>query len=219
MNERALGVGALLAVALVFTAPWATAAAQVRDPVRIHEERRTYAVTGRMDQEVWESLVAGARREGEELVFAWTDVSTEFRSRMSRGREACRIVGVEVDVTIVVTLPEWTPSPEAPISLRQQWNRYHGAIRRHEEGHVRRARETARRLHEALVGLSAADCETLGERGTRVGERVLERGREEQARYDEETGHGRAQGVRWAIGRRSEAPSRGGGLRGATRRQ
>lgn len=170
-----------------------------QEGIRIHEEGRTYAVAGSTAEEVWASLLEGARREGDDLTFAWTDVSTSYRSRASPVGGGCRIVGVEVDVRIGVTLPAWTPPRDAPLSLRRQWNRYEAAIRRHEEGHARRARETALRLRDALTGLAAPGCEALQELGRRTGERVLAAGRAEQERYDEETGHGRAQGVRWAI--------------------
>lgn len=205
MRDR---LGALLTLGLAIAGPAAVvgapgrAAAQEPDAVRIHEAERTYAVTGATDEEVWKSLVAGARREGDELVFAWTNVSTEYRSRMVREEGVCRVVGARVDVRVTVTLPAWVPPRDAPLALRRQWNRYELAIQRHEEGHVRRARQTGRRLYEALVGLAAPDCETLEERGTTVGERILAEGRREQERYDEETGHGRTQGVEWVIDRR-----------------
>lgn len=191
-----------LAAVLASLLPATAGAAQEDGPVRIHEREETYAVTGATAEEVWDSLVAGARREGEELIFAWTDVSMEYRSRMVRRGDACRLVDARIDVRITVTVPEWTPPRDAPLAVRQQWNRYDLAIRRHEEGHVRLAGETGRRMHEALVGLTAADCDSLKELGTEVGERIMAEGRAEQQRYDDETDHGRTQGVRWVIDRR-----------------
>lgn len=195
---------ACLAAVLASLLPAAAGAAQEDRPVRIHEREETYAVTGATDEGVWDSLVAGARQEGEELIFAWTDVSMEYRSRMVRREGACHLVAARIDVRITVTLPEWSPPPDAPLALRQQWNRYQLAIRRHEEGHVRLARETGRRVHEALVGLTAADCDSLKALGTEVGERIMAEGRAEQQRYDDETDYGQTQGVRWVIDRRQE---------------
>lgn len=170
-----------------------------QDGIRIHEERQTYRVTGRSDREIWASLLEGARRDLGDPVFAWTEVVTEYRFPMRRSDDGCRIVGAEIEVRIVVTLPEWTAPRDAPLSLRRKWNRYQAAIRRHEDGHVRRARETAGHLQERLIGLADPDCETLQERGRRIGREVLEWGRGEQDRYDAETRHGITQGVRWRI--------------------
>lgn len=186
-----------LSALLASLGPWSPLGAQAG--IQIQEERRTYRVTGSSDREVWASLLEGARRERDDYVFAWTEVVTDYRFPMRGNATGCRIVGVEIDVTILVTLPEWTPPSDAPIALRQKWNRYQGAIQRHEEGHVRRARETTRRLREALSGMAGPDCESLEERGRARGRRVLERGRREQERYDAATRHGHTQGVRWRI--------------------
>lgn len=202
MIPRRLGVVAAAAAAATLGAAGSRgAAAQETGEIRLHEDRRTYEVSGSTAAEVWASLVAGARREGEDLLFAWTDVSTEYRTRMVGDREGCRVTGVRVEVRIAVTLPRWTPPPDAPLALRRQWNRYEAAIRRHEEGHVLRARTTARRLRDAISDLTAEDCDALKRRGTAVGEEILAWGRAEQDRYDRETGHGRTQGVRWTIER------------------
>jgi predicted secreted Zn-dependent protease len=127
----------------------------------------------------------------------WT-VNWRFVSQPS-GR-ACRATRVEVTAEITITLPRWRTPPDAPDDLRPQWDAYLAALRVHEEGHRDLAVAAARRAHSRLSGFRTSDCRDFNRDANAEGQRILDRLRADNRRYDEKTGHGRTQGAVWPPG-------------------
>lgn len=50
--------------------------------------------------------------------------------------EGNHIVAAGVDVAITVTLPHWANATSRPQAERDEWERFMGALRNHEQGHV-----------------------------------------------------------------------------------
>ncbi len=105
-----------------------------------------------------------------------------------RPGEPCEVMEPTVVVDVTVTLPRWTPPPDADPALTAEWHTYLQALTHHEEGHVdlvhHLADDTAGRLVEA-------GCD----RAHASGASTLDRIRTAQRNYDDATGNGRTQGA------------------------
>lgn len=109
--------------------------------------------------------------------------------------DGCVLQDVRVTLTVTVTLPHWTPPPDAPEQLIAAWTRFFERIRVHEAGHQTIAERSAGELASALSGLHSATCQALWTTAERLATRVVERGRAQNRAYDVETQHGQTQGV------------------------
>lgn len=158
-----------------------------------------YEVSGATAAEILAGMRAGSRIVDGDTAFAWTETRTDYTTVTVRRDGVCRVEDLSVRLRLEVTLPEWTDAPAASHDLRQRWNRYIRALRIHEDGHVRRARQGGRMLMEALAGLEAPDCERLNDLVRREAERMMGRIRDLQRDYDRDTGHGRTQGASWRL--------------------
>jgi predicted secreted Zn-dependent protease len=73
----------------------------------------------------------------------------------------CRVGRMQLQVEIVVTLPEWPGAEQAPPSERQRWDEILGAIREHEFAHRDLTIEAAREISDVLSRLEARGCLNL----------------------------------------------------------
>ncbi|MCA1598938.1 MAG: DUF4157 domain-containing protein, partial [Chloroflexi bacterium] len=72
-----------------------------------------------------------------------------------------KVTGVTVDVPITVTLPTWSGRAKAGKKARAEWDRFRAALKKHEDGHVKLAKETLKGVARKMVGKSEADAQTL----------------------------------------------------------
>ena len=156
----------------------------------------TYPVSGATEAEVRESLDRsplspdGRRRVG----YTQADISWEFRYRESGGR--CRVVSATVTLNVTITLPEWTPPSGATRALRDRWDRFLGALTAHEQGHVDIALATAQRIEDALWRApTQRSCKGYDDVLGRIANDLFDAAEVEQKKFDEDTDHGRTQGV------------------------
>jgi len=113
------------------------------------------------------------------------------------GNGRCRLTEAQVLLRSVIVLPRWTNVSTAPPLVARGWRPFVQALRAHEEGHRSRALAQGATLWTALLGLEASDCSALEDRVRETADTVLAEGQAQQVRYDEETGHGAAQGATW----------------------
>lgn len=156
-------------------------------------ERRRYAVSGTTARQLRRSLREEGRRMEGRTAFAWTDWSVDVGYEFRRSGEECRIVRPDVEVRIVVTLPEWRDRGGAALDLVSRWRRDLAAMEEHEQGHVRLARRAGRRVYRALEELGPAPCAVLRDRADAAADAVLREERRAQDRYDQRTDFGRRQ--------------------------
>lgn len=161
----------------------------------VEVERRRYAVAGTTARQLRRSLRDHGRRMEGRTAFAWTDWSVDVGYDYRRAEDDCRIVRPDVDVRVVVTLPEWRDRGSAELDLVSRWLRDLSAMEEHEQGHVRRARRAGRRVHRALRELDPAPCALLRDRADAAVDEVLRAEREAQDAYDARTQHGMKQGA------------------------
>ncbi len=114
--------------------------------------------------------------------------------------EPCAVTDLWVDLSLVVTLPRWTPGPGTSRALVDRWERYLDALVVHEGGHVARV---LRGRDWMEVQLRAVPCAAVDD----AGREILAAVHAENTAYDQATAHGANQGARFWT-----APEWGSGL-------
>ena len=167
--------------------------------VRTDLDVRTYAVRGQTVAQIHESMGAGGPSDAGTTYFGMTASETAVRYRTVEADGGCRLDAVEVDLALTMTLPDWSPDGPTDYALRRDWARFASALRRHEDGHRRRAEAGAQAVAAALAGVRAATCAEAEAEGQRRAREVQDRTAAGQQRYDDETDHGRTEGAAWPL--------------------
>ena len=156
-----------------------------------------YTVTGSNAGELRRAMrAAGPFRDGRRFD-GYTDYNIRWRFRYAPRGMSCTIVDATVDYRVTITLPRWSPPPDAPAELVQAWEEFTSALRRHEEGHRDLGAQAAREILRELRRVQTPGCTSIAAQANATGQRILNIYRERQRRYDGDTRHGMAQGVRW----------------------
>ena len=149
-----------------------------------------YPVQGRSPRAIRESI--NERRpkppQGEDPFDARVDWRYQTRWR-SGPSGACDPATVEVEMTIVVTLPDLTTRAALDRRERERWDRYFKALVGHEHNHVRVALAGAEQLRTYMR--NAPDCTTMQAAQAQISASIVAA----NAAYDESTRHGRTEGA------------------------
>jgi predicted secreted Zn-dependent protease len=125
----------------------------------------------------------------------WTDWAIQWWFEYRVGEDGCRIERVAAQTRVTYTLPRWSDERDAPVELREAWQRFLDALIVHEHGHGEIAGRLGRRVETALMELPAEPtCAALEQTANALGSRIVETDQEQEA-YDRRTGHGGAQGA------------------------
>jgi predicted secreted Zn-dependent protease len=148
-------------LALVMGVPVAAQSATARPPaidftIRTYElpDERLSDVIARLNEMRLEGD-GGPRSQGLTQYY----IQPEWSPRASGG--TCRVARMQLEVQIVVTLPEWPGVARAPEEERTRWEAILAAIRDHEFAHRDLTIEAAREITEVLSGLEASGCMNL----------------------------------------------------------
>jgi predicted secreted Zn-dependent protease len=164
-------------------------------------ERRTYPVIGATSAEIHQSLEANGPKQAGRTFYGLTEFSMGYRYTpvsVAPNGGMCRAADVQVQIGITVTLPEWERPRGVDPDLWREWRRFHRALERHEEGHVRLADDAAERLRLGLLGLRGP-CDTLGDRAKALADRLSEVSAGHHLDYDARTEHGVKEGAVWTF--------------------
>ena len=166
------------------------------DAVAVGIGESEYTVEGDTPAELAAAMTARGLRDytGHEVtaLTAWY-ISWDYRYG---GIGQCRIESPTVRADIDLVFPAWPGSATATADTRAAWQRYLAALRVHESGHVAFAVAGANDVMKSLRAQPPQQtCDRLEAAADAEGERILDRIRAEDVRYDEETGHGATQGV------------------------
>jgi predicted secreted Zn-dependent protease len=148
-----------------------------------------YPVNGRSPRGIRESINESRPRPEQGDAFdARTDwrYQTRWRSGPTGG---CDPTTAEVDMTVVVTLPELTTREALDPREREQWDRYFAALIGHEHNHVRVALAGAEQLRTYMR--SAPDCPAMEAAQRQIGASI----QAANDAYDQRTRHGRTEGA------------------------
>lgn len=199
-NGVAVGVGYRHAAISVTTdcASWDLQLSPAPDPrVTVIDEYRPYRIEGATKQE----LVAAMAELGPEM--EGSDERARARAMWRPtwnvtvdGAVPCTVMSAMVTIEVIIELPEWTPPPDADAGIVDEWERYVGLVRFHEEGHRTIAIRAGGRIADALEALPPADtCDALFQTVDTTGQAVFDEARAQQRAYDVATDHGATQGA------------------------
>lgn len=111
----------------------------------------------------------------------------EFTTRLGYEQRPrnCRIAKASVTVKARIILPRWRKRGAAGQDVRLVWDTLSADIKRHEESHVSIAKNHARELEQALLGLwPQKTCQQLAAKAQAVSAAILAKHDEEQVRFD-----------------------------------
>lgn len=126
---------------------------------------------------------------------ARADWKLTYRYQSVAAAAGCSVGELTTTLELTMTLPRWRPPAGASRELMGRWERYMGALRSHEEGHLQHGREFEREFRRAAATLADRSCDSLQARVRALFGEMLARYQSRDKLYDEQTGHGRTQGA------------------------
>jgi predicted secreted Zn-dependent protease len=173
------------------------AGAGVGATVDAEESVEYYEISGSKARQLKRAMKHLGPREAGRRYVAYTEWVLTWTYTFDERDTECRFDSFDVRVTITTTLPRWDPGDDAPVELLERWRRFIGALERHENGHARIALEAAASIDAAVSALGPrAGCDELERDAEATARDQVERYRRRERRYDDQTRHGRTQGVR-----------------------
>jgi predicted secreted Zn-dependent protease len=152
---------------------------------------RFYPVVGRTIREL-----AGQANQATDGWTAYAGWDTDWRFLWQESGASCDVTHGEVELDARITYPAWRPPEGVPPAVVARWARFIEDLTVHELGHITIALQGADAIDELLdAGLSAPTCEQVEREANREAARLHERFERLNARYDEATDHGLAQGT------------------------
>lgn len=169
------------------------------DPkLTVEATRANYAITGKSAGELRRQLDTLGPKDQSGRFDAYTHWNVRWTYSYDRTAAACAVTDVKVTVTVKITMPEWSPPPDASPELVSSWNRYIKALERHENGHRDNGVAAGRDVLSTLRSFgSRGTCTKSGEDANATGLEVVKRYQAKDKDYDRTTGHGRTQGARF----------------------
>ena len=177
--------------------PRAALVALVPSPTGVRETRKyeRYVIHGASVGELTEEMRTLGPHDEDEIAPALTRsdrrASLDFRGD-SRG---CRISDVTVALDVTIILPVWDIPHDASAALRAEWDRFLGALVRHELGHRAIALGGAQRLGQTLARLRGRTCDEVRTAAQYASRDEAAATRAAQSAYDDSTSHGIKQGT------------------------
>lgn len=158
---------------------------------------RAYPVRGVTRAEIFESLLqTRVANGGSQGRYSWT---LEWSYGYRPVDDACRSRDVVVRLTSQTLLPAWQDRARADSALAGEWDIFLGRLREHEEHHRAIVYRAAREVYYRLQRLSVPSCQAFSPRANAAAREIMDRYRRLDAAYDEDTDHGRTEGVAWPV--------------------
>jgi predicted secreted Zn-dependent protease len=178
--------------------PRAALIALIPAPAGVRETRRyeRYVIRGATTEALAAQMEAlGPQHGTDEIAPALTRSERGASLTYQSDSRGCRISGVTVTLGVTIILPVWDIPRGASPAMRAEWDRFLGALERHELGHRAIALAGARKLAEALSGLRGRSCDALHTAAEYASRDEAAATRAEQIAYDDSTHHGLTQGT------------------------
>ena len=176
--------------------PLSFAAAPALGEVVQSLEVKTYNVSYRSDMSLREAITAVSPiRHGGKTFHGFTRWHVNWQIWWNTTPEGrCQIHKTQTRVNGIITLPVLQQG--APVEVRQTFDRYVTALRRHEMGHYQFGQDAASQIDRQILALTPqATCTLLELTANSIGRRILEDAIREEIEYDRRTRHGRTEGV------------------------
>jgi len=155
-----------------------------------------YPVAGSSIRDLQSQMRANGPHDDAGAYAGYTRNNTYWHIQWREGGGSCSVTTVAVATYDTVTLPMWSPPPNADAALTAEWSRFVTMLGRHEEGHRDIAIAGAGEIARALAMLSPqASCADLAASANAQGQAILASIRGRQKAYDAETNHGQRRGT------------------------
>jgi predicted secreted Zn-dependent protease len=173
-------------------ADWSVTFEPLQDPnLAYRVADRFYPVVGRTIRDL-----AGQANQATDGWTAYAGWDTDWQFWWQESGASCDVTHGEVELRARITYPAWRPPEGATPAVVARWDRFIEDLTTHELGHITIALQGADAIDELLdAGLSAPTCEQVEREANREASRLHERFERLNARYDEATDHGLAQGT------------------------
>jgi predicted secreted Zn-dependent protease len=128
--------------------------------------------------------------------YASTEYEISWTYRFKPKGQRCTLGNVGVAIRISLTLPDWNGQDLASDEMKAAWDRFHAAVRKHEEGHRNIALKAAGEVLKKLQSLSGySNCFDLDGVANYEGKLILSKYQKIQSEFDMQTENGLTQGV------------------------
>lgn len=108
----------------------------------------------------------------------------------------CTLTSFDATLKVEMTLPHWNSPRHPSPTLRQQWERYSAALRKHEDGHAEVGEDARRQILARANALGPMpDCHVLVQKINDLVTEVIDAHRQMDIDYDAKTDHGLLQGA------------------------
>jgi predicted secreted Zn-dependent protease len=177
--------------------PRAALVALVPAPVGVRETRRyeRYVIHGASTDALAAQMQALGPHDADEIAPAITRSDRKASLVYRNDGSGCRISDVTVALDVTIILPVWEIPRDASPALRAEWERFLGALERHELGHRAIALEGAEQLAQALERIHGRSCDQLHTAAEYASRDEAAATRAAQIAYDDSTSHGIKQGT------------------------
>ncbi|HSY80493.1 MAG TPA: DUF922 domain-containing protein [Gemmatimonadaceae bacterium] len=177
--------------------PRAALVALVPAPVGVRETRRyeRYVIHGGSSDALAAQMQALGPHDADEIAPAITRSDRKASLIYRSDGSGCRISDVTVALDVTIILPVWDIPRDASPALRTEWERFLGALERHELGHRAIALEGAEQLAQALERIHGRSCDQLHTAAEYASRDEAAATRAAQIAYDDSTSHGIKQGT------------------------
>jgi predicted secreted Zn-dependent protease len=177
--------------------PRAALVARVPSPVGVRETRRyeRYVIHGGSSDALLAQMEALGPHDADEIAPAVTRSDRRASLVYRSDGSGCRISDVTVALDVTIILPVWDIPSDASPALRAEWERFLGALERHELGHRAIALEGAEQLAQALERIHGRSCDQLHTAAEYASRDEAAATRAAQIAYDDSTSHGIKQGT------------------------
>jgi len=163
--------------------------------VRETRKYERYVIHGASTQELAAQMQALGPHDADEIAPALTRSDRRASLQYRSDGHECRIGDVTVALDVTIILPEWDIPRDASPALQAEWNRFLGALERHELGHRAIALAGAQQLVQKLERLRGRSCDQLSNAAEYASRDEAAATRAAQIAYDDSTSHGIKQGT------------------------
>ena len=155
-----------------------------------------YPIVGSSIRDLRSQMRANGPHDDAGAYAGYTRNNTYWHIWWREGGGSCSVTNLAVTTYDTITLPAWSPPPNADSALMAEWSRFVTMLGRHEEGHRDIAIAGAGEIARALAMLSPqASCAELSASANARGQAILASIGVRQKEYDAETKHGVRRGT------------------------
>lgn len=156
-----------------------------------------YPVSGLTSHDLKEQMKkAGPGVESKVGGDARTKWEVTWRYGFAQVSGGCRINHVATSVHVTYIMPRWTNSGNGSPELRERWEKFLKALRKHEDGHKDHGVQAAQEIETEIAGLRPMrSCSEVERVANSTAKGIIEKYKRQDLYYDLLTLHGTTQGA------------------------